>query len=774
MSRKRRKPTAAAPGSQRRAWIIAAVCVLWAAGVVVWKQRTSAPHATASPTPAPAPLLEPQEKAFAQYAGAESCRACHADQFAKWETSNHFHAERKPSPALDDAAFAPPITFKHGTQESTAAKSGAGFALTTLGFDGKKESYAVARVIGHDPLRQMLIERPNGRVQSTEVAFDPHRKEWFDVYGNEDRQPGEWGHWTGRGMTWNTMCATCHNTRLRKNYDAATDSYHTAMAEMTVACEACHGPMKAHVEWRGAHPDKAEKDPTLRPFTRDQFFDTCGGCHSRRRELTGDFVPGDRFDQHFQLTTVDESDLYYADGQVRDELYEYGSFHSSKMHAAGVRCMDCHDPHTGKRRFEGNALCIRCHSGAPGQIPGSTVVAPVIDPVAHSFHASGSTGAECTTCHMPITTYMQRHPRHDHGFTIPDPLLTKELGIPNACNRCHTDKDTDWAIAAADKWWGAKLQRPTRDRARLIAAARAGTLRSSAPLVAAWQAEKSPYWKAALLKLLGPWGAEPEAFRVLGDGTAHPDPLVRTAAVQQLEPLADSGNTEVRAWLQRALTDESRSVRAAAAWDLRATVDLASRAGRELKHTLDLSADQPIGQLQLGVFAQSRGDADGARSHFNTAVTWDSRSGSLRHEYAVLLSQQKRPAAALEQMQKAVELEPQNAEWHYKLALAWHESGNLANAIPEFEKAVQIAPTHARAWYNLGLARQTAGQTESALAALQRAETADPRDPEIPYARATIHARRGQKEEARAAAQRALELSPNDPNARQLLDSLGP
>ncbi|MEQ1860394.1 MAG: tetratricopeptide repeat protein [Chthoniobacteraceae bacterium] len=763
MSRKRRKTSPAT--SSRRAWIFAAVAVLWMAGLVWWKQRPPAPAKIAA-TP-PAPLLEPQEKVFAEYAGAESCRGCHADQFAKWATSDHFHAERKPVPALDDAAFVPPHAFKHGTQESSTAKSGADFLLTTPGFDGEREAYPVARVIGHDPLRQMLIERPRGRVQSSELAFDPHRGEWFDVYGNEDRVPGEWGHWTGRGMTWNTMCASCHNTRLRKNYDAATDSFHTAMAEMTVACEACHGPMKAHGDWHKAHPGEAEPNP--RRFTRDQVFDTCGACHARRRELTGDFVPGDHFAEHFQLTTVDESDLYYADGQVRDELYEYGSFHSSKMHAAGVRCVDCHDPHTGKRRFEGNALCIQCHSGAPSQIPSITVVAPVIDPVAHSFHAAGSAGAECTACHMPVTNYMQRHPRHDHGFTIPDPLLTKQHGIPNACNRCHTDKDADWALAAADKWWGVKMQRPARERAQRIAGARSGAARSSAPLLASWQAETSPYWKAAILKLLAPWSGELEVVRALGDGLVHPDPLVRTAAAQQLEPAGQS-----RTWLERGLTDPSRSVRVAAAWTLRETVALESRAGRELQHALDLGADQPTGQLQLGVFAQGRRDDAGALSHFQRAVSWDPRSGGLRHEYAVLLSQLGRAADALEEMKEAVRLEPQNAEFHYKLALAWNEAGNLANALPEFEKAVELDRRHARAWYNLGLARNSIGQPEQAIAALQQGEAADPRDARLPYARATIHARRGQKEEARAAAQRALEIAPGYGEARALLESLGP
>src|SRR4029079_7662601 len=111
------------------------------------------------------------------------------------------------------------------------------------------------------------------------------------------------------------------------------------------------------------------------------------------------------------------------------------------------------------------ALCLRCH-GAPGPTN-----APVLDPIAHSHHKADSTGNQCVTCHMATTTYMQRAPRHDHGFLKPDPLLTKELGIPNACNRCHADQTTDWASKFADEWYGAKMSSRQRERARVVAAA---------------------------------------------------------------------------------------------------------------------------------------------------------------------------------------------------------------------------------------------------------------------------------------------------------------
>src|SRR4029453_12262551 len=93
------------------------------------------------------------------------------------------------------------------------------------------------------------------------------------------------------------------------------------------------------------------------------------------------------------------------------------------------------------------------------------------------------TGGECVNCHMPQTPFMQRHWRHDHGFTVPDPLLTKELGIPNACNRCHTDKSVDWALEFSEKWYGQKLERATRQRARLIAQARQGNAAAVRPLL---------------------------------------------------------------------------------------------------------------------------------------------------------------------------------------------------------------------------------------------------------------------------------------------------
>ena len=745
------------------------------------------PANSANGSAASAYALEAESKVFGTYAGSASCKECHAEAYELWARSHHGLAERLPDAKLDQAAFDPAQTFQHATQQTSARAAMSHYEIVTAGLHRTQQVFQVERVIGHDPLRQFLVPFPGGRWQATEAVYDPHKNEWFNVYGTEDRQPGEWGNWTGRGMNWNTMCATCHNTRLRKNYDITNDVFRTTMVERGVGCESCHGPMKAHNEWQYAHKGQNLKDPTIQKLSRDQMFDTCAACHSRRGEITGDPKPGDSFFDHHLLSIVDESDLFYADGQVRDEDYEVTAFLGSRMFHKGVRCVDCHDFHSAKIRLPGNMMCLSCHS--PGQTN-----APVINPVTHSRHkvfgfdTNGTmlnfdlgdynpktikeTGGECVNCHMPQTYYMQRHLRHDHGFTIPDPLLTKQFGIPNACNRCHQDKTTDWALGHVEQWYGDKMNRPYRQRAQTIARTKQGDETARAALLKMLLTDEQDYWRAVAANMLERWVSEPPVATALADRLTDTNALVRQNIVQTLATLGEATPPEIQSALQARLYDPSRNVRVVAAQTLAATVDLSSRAGSELQHMLRHNADQPAGQMQLGVLALARDNATNALQHFQTAVKWDPFSPGIRHETAIVLSQLGRPREALVELHEAVRLAPRDAEFRFKLALAWNELGDSRKVLAELEEAVKLDPRHARAGYNLGLARHAAGNPTGAIQALLAAETAAPNDPAIPYARATIHAQLGQMNEARQAARRALEMNPQFPEAAALLREL--
>jgi predicted CXXCH cytochrome family protein len=292
------------------------------------------------------------------------------------------------------------------------------------------------------------------------------------------------------------------------------------------------------------------------------------------------------------------------------------------MGAAGVTCLDCHSAHTGKLKLpvENNSLCLQCHAA------GNTRNSPVIDPVAHSFHAAESRGNRCVECHMVETTYMQRDPRRDHGFIIPDPLLKRELGIPDACTRCHADQSTDWSIAAWEKWYGPSGKAaPRRARTRAVARAQAGDAAVVPELLRLIGTEKTPGWRASLLGLadrLTP-GAETvvTAARELHRET---HPTVRAAAVRALARHAPS-----RPLVQDALQDPVRLVRLDAAWALSAELADGSDSRRELESYLDVMSDNPAALMRRGQDRFRRGRRDDGIADVRRAIAMDPLSAPL-------------------------------------------------------------------------------------------------------------------------------------------------
>ncbi len=485
-------------------------------------------------------------------------------------------------------------------------------------------------------------------------------------------------------MNWNSQCAECHNTRLEKNYDASTDSYHTTMAAMSVNCEACHGPLQKHLDWQRTHPQAMVPDLTVAPLSSARLMGMCGSCHSRNTDLTGNFVPGDSFFDHYTLDILDNSLRWYPDGQVKDEDYEFASFLSSKMYDARVTCIDCHTRDVTKPQLRGNDLCLKCHNGGNPK-------APVIDAARHGHHKLTDKGGECIGCHMPVTVYMQRHPRHDHGFTIPDPLLTKELNIPNACNRCHVDKTTDWAVKYSDEWYGTNMDRFARTRTRWIAAAEAGKDDAKSELIGLLvDTNQNAYWRAVSATFLEQWADEPAIKTTLLAQLKNEHPLVRERAVRSLEPaLAD---TNVLAALNGMLNDPGRNVRVAAAWVLRATLDMHCRAGNDLQGMLDLEADQPTCQFEAALFSLSRQQPTEALEHLKKATTWDPISPPFLCTQAQVQDQLGQFGEACKTLDRAEAEVPDDPHILYVRAMILLRHGQHDAATTAVNQALKIQP----------------------------------------------------------------------------------
>lgn len=707
------------------------------------------------------------------YAGSASCRECHEEAWNEWRTSHHARAQRDLDPALDDVAFQPMRSIQHGTQLSFADEKNDRYRIITMGPDGEQQPFEPAGAIGVDPLWQYLIPTERGRVQVTELAFDPDKQEWFNVYGDEDRRHDEWGHWTQRGMNWNSMCADCHMTAYDKQYDPDRDAYDPQYLEQGVGCEACHGPMRDHVDWQEAHPGARARyeqtgepeDPTIVAMTRDEHAQVCGSCHARRSDLTGNFEPGDAFVEHYELFLPDLTDVFYPDGQVREEDFEYAAFKLSAMHNWGVRCMDCHYWHSAEVARTDNMLCLRCHErGIADRRP--------IDEVEHSHHPPGTPGFLCKDCHMPQTVYMARHWRHDHGMTIPDPLLNKEHGIPDACTRCHEEEGIDWSIEYVNEWYGDRMERPTRHRARLLARLKEGDLSAVPGVLELLEDEPNANWRAVYLRFLRQVISLASSEQQLATAVApllkaldDPSPLVQANAIDSLEPLA----RVLADPLGQKLTSPHRIVRIKAAWALRENVDLDSRAGRDLMTYLRFNQDQPPGAFQMATLHAARGKFSDALSWYERSLAWDARMPPARHGYATALQALGRSADAARVLLEGASIEPNNALYPYWLGLLYDEMGEAVAARDALRAAVKRDDSHARYWYNLGLAEDQLGNHDRAFQALDRAEELDPTTGQYAFTRGTIYERLGQADQARAEFERALQIDPDHAQAARAL-----
>jgi predicted CXXCH cytochrome family protein len=650
----------------------------------------------------PPPVLEAPE---ALDGAAKACASCHAAQFQSWSGSQHAHALRRATTEKDQAAFAPEQILEHQSFTSRMHFDKGILRLDTRHRDGRSWSSEGKLVIGVAPLVQFLAPYPGGRLQAVGMALDTGRREWFDVFEGQDRQPEEWGHWLNRGMCANSQCLECHTTGFVKGYDGDKDCFDTRAAELGISCARCHSGLEAHL-----------KNPAEKPLSMKGDFarstQTCASCHSRREVFDGDPRPGqDFFDAH-RPVLADAPGVYHVDGQILDEDFEYGSFLMSRMHHAGVQCLHCHDPHSGKTRLpiKDNSLCLQCHGQSP------QMGAQPIDPLSHSGHAAGSEGNLCVNCHMPETKYMVRDPRRDHGFTCPDPQMSKDLGVPNACNRCHSDKSVDWALAEVKKRPGfeSPKRRHDRQRAAAVAAGRDYHPQMVPGLLEALKNEKIPAWRAALLSLLSP-AAATEAVQVeMREALGHPHPLVRSAGIRGL--VAAPGG---RALIRPLLKDPVKMVRIDAAWALLPELAADSPERQEIETQLLWVRDQPPGALRQGEYLRSQGKLGEAELWMKRAASWDNSAGgfeTLAHFYHAL----GRPGDSAAAFREAIKREDGNAALHYSLALLLNESGDRKGALASFLESAKRDPDNARLLYNLGLLQLQMGLRDEAVGHLRR------------------------------------------------------
>ena len=743
-----------------------------------------APRAPAAPPP-PSPPSPPPT-----YVGTAACSECHPRQAQLWSTSHHRLAMQ---PATSDTVLGNfrDARFDWKGVATTFLRRGEGFAVRTDGPDGKLAEFPVRFTFGIEPLQQYLVELPRGRLQCLGIAWDTRPRpeggqRWFHLYPGELRMDFRNAlHWTRPQQTWNHMCAECHTTDFRKGYRAEDDRFDSAYAEGNVGCEACHGPGSGHLAWaRGGRSDQdrlrgltfalkgaslgAWGDPnpsgTLTrtgPLSRVEV-ETCGPCHARRGQLWPEVKPGEEIGQAFRVALLDQG-LYQADGQILDEVFEYGSFLQSKMYLKGVTCSDCHEPHGARKlRAEGNAVCVRCHLPAHFDVEG------------HTHHRPGSPGAQCVSCHMSMRLYMVVDGRRDHSFRIPRPDLAVKLGTPDACSGCHGKQGAGWSAEKVLALWGPGVQ--TRPQwAEAIAAGRSYQPGAGERLMAAADSTTFPgIVRATAVSLLDRF-VDTQVAAALERAARDPDPLVRRAAAESIEGLEPRDRLRVGAPL---LADPVRAVRLAVTATLSRVqprlVDPSTRtalelAQRELRASLAADADRSDAQYNLGVLELSLGRIPEAEAAFRLAIRRDPTFAPSYLNLADIERGNGREREAEATLREGLRWDAGDAPSYHALGLSLVRQGRRAEALAALEKAARLGRAQPHFAYVYAVALKDSGDRRGALRVLEETQGRFPGHIEILTLLVQLHLEAHDADGARRWARKLSAAAPNTPGIQDFV-----
>jgi len=790
-------------------WGGVAIVTLAVVGALIYSYRS--PHPRIESGAGSNPIREGEGKNVAlagQYVGSKACVSCHEQEASAWQKSQHHDAMAQASDQSVLGNFHN-AKFTYAGLTSTFFKRDGKFFVNTEGRDGKLADHEIKYTFGVAPLQQYLIQFPDGRLQALSIAWDARPKtaggqRWFHLYPNERITHEDELHWTRPAQNWNFTCADCHSTDVHKNYDSASNKFQTRWAEINVGCEACHGPGSRHLQWAGLQLPplqkggkggfkSAAKIPLNPPLPKgeeihradnskgliarlderrgvvwslnattgnaarsirrssEREIEVCAQCHARRGQIAEGYEAGKPLLDYYRPALL-TSPLYHADGQQRDEVYNWGSFLQSKMYASGVTCSDCHDPHSGKLRAEGNVLCASCH------LPSK------YDTATHHHHKPANAGAACVACHMPTTTYMVVDPRRDHSLRVPRPDLSVKLGTPNSCNGCHSNRDARWAAAQVKTWYGHDPQGYQRF-AGAFSAAIAGAPDAHAQLRAiSADASHPAIARATALVQLNASDSQ-RGLETLAEGVRDPSSLVRLAALQSLAHAPSSAHVSLAAPL---LSDPVRAVRIEAVSllapvppdQLNAAQRAAfERASAEYVASQRYNADRAEARVNLGTFYANRGEAAKAEEEIKAAIGLNPYFIPAYVNLADVYRARGRDADSERILRDGLKITPKSAMLHHALGLALVRLKRTDAALGELERAAVLEPGNARFAYVYAVALHSTGKADVAIARLEKALVAHPNDRDILQALANFHEARGESAAANRYAERLRKLA---------------
>lgn len=479
-------------------WAIAAGFLVVAAAAVALRPREE--------VESPVVRQVPERVREEGFVSSQACRACHPSEWASWQQS--FHRSMTQVATKDNilADFDEQVLEARGRtyrlerrgDEAWVSMVDPAYDLATLrgrGLGAAVYEEPAALDLGVLPHASDLVGPGEPQIVSKRIVMSTgsHNQQTYWVgLGEDDRTlfqfPWSWiideKRWIPREdaflqppsedrtpVVWNASCVKCHSVGARPELNHFTQTMDTKVAELGIACEACHGPGEEHIRVNQSpvrryrrHFTEAGDDTVVNPdkLVPKRSAMVCGQCHSFQERIDGRgwWEHGDlyRAGDDLEITRrimrppsngLPSPHMYWADGTYKAGGREYNGLIESACYTRGdMTCLSCHSIHESdpvdqlRRDAPNDEACLVCHSDFRERI------------TEHSRHAAGSEGASCVNCHMPHTAYALFKAIRSHRVDSPDAVSSSRFGRPTACELCHLDRSLGWTASKLSEWYG--------------------------------------------------------------------------------------------------------------------------------------------------------------------------------------------------------------------------------------------------------------------------------------------------------------------------------
>ena len=696
----------------------------------------------------------------------ENCQSCHQSQWQNWNNSHH---QKSMQQASDQSVLGQfnDIELSINNEVVKFYKKDDDYWVNL-----DNQDYKIEYTFGFEPLQQYLIKKEGGKYQTLPYSWDSRPIErggqrWFHIYSEDHIPINDRLHWQQPLQNWNGMCADCHSTGLTRNYNLDTDTFNTTWDNINVGCTSCHQEDMQTFKHNDANwtLEEGAKTMTWSGDFRDQSeIEVCAACHSRRSPLTDGFKSDDKFLDAFSPSPILMPD-YYPDGQIKEEVYVWGSFLQSKMYKEGVVCSDCHDPHTLTLKAQGNALCTTCHQPQYFDTPD------------HHNHLKSSAGAQCVNCHMPDHTYMGVDDRRDHSFRIPRPDLNHKTSSPDACTSCHQGQKIIWAANAINEWFSEKPARQIH-YGEILQSVLSGAPNSETALKQLLIDENIPtIIRGSAYNLLTSY-PNSDSAKYIAHALNSDEPLIRLGAIRGstfipvservflLAPLLTDPYKAIRVEVIRSLSDIDSS-----------TLNKNDRVAYNNALEEFLTAENQVmwraeGRFNLGIFNSAQNNPEAAKELYFDAIKIDPFFPASYINLADIFKNQQDPLNDGKTIDMGLMVLPNNADLNYAKALFLIRNKQTDKAMQYLNIAVDNAPQNAQYSYVYAVALTDLGRTSEAYNILMNAIEYSENDGNLNMMLLNHFANIDDYKKAIFYAEKLLELFPNNPSLENTLSVL--